>query len=79
MKNGRIHETDVANPKKLEVLLVLPLLIICLMKQELLQFPPLDCREQEPGVMRTDDYKTYFMNEEGTNKLMIKINWVERN
>lgn len=40
--------------------------------------PPLDCREQEPGVMRTDDYMTYFMNEEGTNKLMIKINWVEK-
>lgn len=40
--------------------------------------PPFDCREQEPGVMRTDDYMTYFMNEEGTNKLMIKINWVEK-
>lgn len=28
--------------------------------------------------MRTDDYETYFMNEEGMNKLMIRLRWIER-
>lgn len=40
--------------------------------------PPLDCREMSPEVLRTDDYETYFLNEAGTNKLVIKIKWIER-
>ncbi len=39
---------------------------------------PLDCREMSPEVFRTDDYETYFLNEAGTNKLVIKIKWIER-
>lgn len=78
MKNGRIHETDVANLKKLGSFISTAFAYDLLDEAGITTIPPLDCREQEPGVMRTDDYKTYFMNEEGTNKLMIKINWVEK-
>ena len=78
MKNGRIHETDVANLKKLGSFISTAFAYNLLDEAGITTIPPLDCREQEPGVMRTDDYKTYFMNEEGTNKLMIKINWVEK-
>jgi alpha-L-fucosidase len=78
MKNGRIHEKDVANLKKLGSFISTAFAYNLLDEAGITTIPPLDCREQEPGVMRTDDYKTYFMNEEGTNKLMIKINWVEK-
>ena len=78
MKNGRFHETDVANLKKLGSFISTAFAYNLLDEAGITTIPPLDCREQEPGVMRTDDYKTYFMNEEGTNKLMIKINWVEK-
>ena len=78
MKNGRIHEKDATNLKKLGNFISTAFAYNLLDEAGITTIPPLDCREQEPGVMRTDDYKTYFMNEEGTNKLMIKINWVEK-
>ena len=78
MKNGRIHETDAANLKQLGEFIENTFKYNLVDEAGITSIPPLDCWEQEPTVLRNDDYETYFMNEEGTNKLMIKINWIEK-
>ena len=78
MKNGRIHETDVANLKQLGEFIENTFKYNLVDEAGITTIPPLDCREKEPTVLRTDDYETYFMNEAGTNKLMIKLNWIEK-
>ncbi|MCI5649355.1 MAG: alpha-L-fucosidase [Fusicatenibacter sp.] len=39
--------------------------------------PPLDVRGTSPEVLRTDDYQSYFQNEDGIYMLVIKIFWPE--
>ena len=78
MKNGRIHETDAANLKQLGEFIENTFKYNLVDEAGITSIPPLDCWEQEPTVLRNDDYETYFMNEAGTNKLMIKINWIEK-
>lgn len=78
MKNGKIHETDVANLKKLGEFINDSFKHNLVEEAGMTTIPPLDCKENGPDMMRSDDYETYFMNEEGTNKLMIKIKWIER-
>ena len=78
MKNGRIHETDAANLKPLGEFIENTFKYNLVDEAGITSIPPLDCWEQEPTVLRNDDYETYFMNEAGTNKLMIKINWIEK-
>lgn len=78
MKNGMIHEKDARNLKKLGDFIKNSFKCNLLEEAGMTTIPPLDCYENGPDVMRTDDYETYFMNEEGTNKLMIKIKWIER-
>lgn len=78
MKNGMIHEKDAQNLKKLGDFIKNSFKCNLLEEAGMTTIPPLDCYENGPDVMRTDDYETYFMNEEGTNKLMIKIKWIER-
>ena len=78
MKNGRIHETDAANLKQLGEFIENTFKYNLVDEAGITSIPPLDCWEKEPTVLRNDDYETYFMNEVGTNKLMIKINWIEK-
>ena len=78
MKNGMIYEKDARNLKKLGDFIQNSFKYNLLEEAGMTTIPPLDCYENGPDVMRTDDYETYFMNEEGTNKLMIKIKWIER-
>ncbi len=78
MKNGKIHETDVRNLKKLGEFIENSFKYNLVEEAGMTTIPPLDCNENGPDMMRTDDYETYFMNEEGTNKLVIKIRWIER-
>ena len=78
MKNGRIHETDAANLKQLGEFIENTFKYNLVDEAGITSIPPLDCWEKEPTVLRNDDYETYFMNEAGTNKLMIKINWIEK-
>ena len=78
MKNGRIHETDAANLKQLGEFIENTFKYNLVDEAGITSIPPLDCWEQEPTVLRNDDYETYFMNEAGINKLMIKINWIEK-
>ena len=78
MKNGKIHQTDVDNVKKLGEFIQNAFNKNLLDEAGMTTIPPLDSRENGPDMMRTDDYETYFMNEEGTNKLMINIKWLER-
>ena len=78
MKSGRIHETDVANLKQLGEFIENTFKYNLVDEAGITTIPPLDCQEKEPTVLRTDDYETYFMNEAGTNKLMIKLNWIEK-
>lgn len=75
MKNGKIHETDAANLKKLGEFIQNSFKDNFLDKAVMTTIPPFDSRGKGPDMMRTDDYETYFMNEEGTNKLMINIKW----
>lgn len=77
MKNGKIHETDAANLKKLGEFIRDTFKNNLVEKAVMTTIPPLDSRGKSPDMMRTDDYETYFMNEEGTNKLMINIKWDE--
>ncbi len=78
MKNGKIHETDAANLKKLGEFIRESFRHNLADEAGIVTIPPLDCREKGPDMMRTDDYETYFMNEEGMNKLMIRLSWIER-
>lgn len=78
MKNGRIHERDLATLKKLGEFIALSFKYNLLEEAVITANPPLDCRGKKPDMMRTDDYETYFMNEEGNNKLAIHIKWNER-
>jgi len=72
MKNGKIHEKDVAILKRLGEF------INGTLKNALITtVPEHDCRGNSPDMMRTDDYNTYFMNKEGDNKLMIEIKFDE--
>lgn len=78
MKNGKIHKTDAANLKKLGEFVKDSFSCNLADEAGIVTIPPLDSREKGPDMMRTDDYETYFMNEEGMNKLMIRLRWIER-
>ena len=78
MKNGKIHPTDIQNPKQLGDFIKESFSNNLVEEAGITTIPPLDCREMSPEVLRTDDYETYFLNEAGTNKLVIKIKWIER-
>lgn len=77
MKNGKIHEKDMAILKRLGEF------INGTFKNNLLKNALIttvlehDCRGNSPDMMRTDDYNTYFMNKEGENKLLIEIKFDE--
>ena len=78
MKNGKIHPTDIQNLKQLGDFIKESFSNNLVEEAGITTIPPLDCREMSPEVLRTDDYETYFLNEAGTNKLVIKIKWIER-
>ena len=78
MKNGKIHPTDIQNLKRLGDFIKESFSNNLVEEAGITTIPPLDCREMSPEVLRTDDYETYFLNEAGTNKLVIKIKWIER-
>ena len=73
MKNGKIHPTDIQNLKQLGDFIKESFSNNLVEEAGITTIPPLDCREMSPEVLRTDDYETYFLNEAGTNKLVIKI------
>lgn len=75
MKNGKIHPTDAANLKALGQFIQESFKYNLADEGVISTIPPLDCNESCGDVLRTDDYETYFMNEEGENKLMIRIKW----
>lgn len=77
MKNGKIHEKDAANLKKIGEFIETSFQNNLVDEAGIMTIPPLDCREKGPDMMRTDDYETYFMNEEGMNKLMIRLQWID--
>lgn len=75
MPNGQIHPTDAANLKKLGDFIRESFKENLANDAAIQTIPPIDRKEQSADVMRTDDYDTYFMNEEGSNKLMIRLKW----
>ncbi|ETO98970.1 alpha-L-fucosidase [Lachnoanaerobaculum sp. MSX33] len=77
MKNGKIHEKDMAILKRLGEF-INDIFKNNLLKSSLITtVPEHDCRGNSPDMMRTDDYNTYFMNKEGDNKLLIEIKFDE--
>ena len=77
MKNGKIHEKDMAILKRLGEF-INDTFKNNLLKNALIKtVPEHDCRGNSPDMMQTDDYNTYFMNKEGDNKLLIEIKFDE--
>lgn len=78
MKTCKIHPTDMENMKKLGDFIKESFSHNLVEEAGITTIPPLDSREMTPEVLRKDNYQTYFLNEAGTNKLVIKIKWIER-
>lgn len=77
MKNGKIHEKDMAILKRLGEFINGTFKNNLLKNALITTVPEHDCRGNSPDMMRTDDYNTYFMNKEGENKLLIEIKFDE--
>lgn len=77
MPNGKIHPTDAANLKKLGDFIKEAFKENLADQAEIHTFPLLDSNKKSADMMRKDDYETYFMNEEGENKLMIRLKWAK--
>ena len=77
MKNGKIHEKDIAILKRLGEFINDTFKNNLLKNALITTVPEYDCRGNSPDMMRTDDYNTYFMNKEGDNKLLIEIKFDE--
>lgn len=77
MKNGKIHEKDIAFLKRLGEFINDTFKNNLLKNALITTVPEHDCRGNSPDVMLTDDYNTYFMNKEGENKLLIEIKFDE--
>lgn len=77
MKNGKIHEKDIAFLKRLGEFINDTFKNNLLKNALITTVPEHDCRGNSPDVMLTDDYNTYFMNKEGDNKLLIEIKFDE--
>ncbi len=77
MKTGKIHETDVANLKKLGKFIEDSFKNNLLKNAVITTVPESDCRGNSPDMVRIDNYDTYFMSEEGENKLLINIKFDE--
>lgn len=77
MKNGKIHEKDIAILKRLGEFINDTFKNNLLKNALITTVPEHDCRGSSPDMMRTDDYNTYFMNKEGENKLLIEIKFDE--
>ena len=77
MKNGKIHEKDIAILKRLGEFINDTFKNNLLKNALITTVPEHDCRGNSPDMMRTDDYNTYFMNKEGENKLLIEIKFDE--
>ncbi|GMO04049.1 alpha-L-fucosidase [Lachnoanaerobaculum sp. JCM 36186] len=77
MKNGIIHEKDIAILKRLGEFINDTFKDNLLKNALITTVPEHDCRGNSPDMMRTDDYNTYFMNKEGENKLLIEIKFDE--
>ena len=77
MKNGKIHEKDIAFLKRLGEFINDTFKNNLLKNALITTVPEHDCRGDSPDMMRTDDYNTYFMNKEGENKLLIEIKFDE--
>lgn len=77
MKNGKIHEKDMAILKRLGEFINDTFKNNLLKNALVTTVPEHDCRGNSPDMMRTDDYNTYFMNKEGENKLLIEIKFDE--
>ena len=77
MKNGKIHEKDMAILKRLGEFINDTFKNNLLKSSLITTVPEHDCRGNSPDMMRTDDYNTYFMNKEGDNKLLIEIKFDE--
>lgn len=77
MKNGKIHEKDMAILKRLGAFINDTFKNNLLKNALITTVPEHDCRGNSPDMMRTDDYNTYFMNKEGENKLLIEIKFDE--
>jgi hypothetical protein len=77
MKNGKIHEKDMAILKRLGEFINGTFKNNLLKNALITTVPEHDCRGGSPDMMRTDDYNTYFMNKEGENKLLIEIKFDE--
>ena len=77
MKNGKIHEKDIAILKRLGEFINDTFKNNLLKNALITTVPEHDCRGNSPDMIRTDDYNTYFMNTEGDNKLLIEIKFDE--
>ena len=77
MKNGKIHEKDMAILKRLGEFINDTFKNNLLKNALITTVPEHDCGGNSPDMMRTDDYNTYFMNKEGDNKLLIEIKFDE--
>ena len=77
MKNGKIHEKDIAILKRLGEFINDTFKNNLLKNALITTVPEHDCRGNSPDMMRIDDYNTYFMNKEGDNKLLIEIKFDE--
>lgn len=77
MKNGRIHETDAANLKKLGDFIHKAFRDNLVQTAKITTSPALDAHNHDGDAFRTDDYTTFFVNEEGHQRLTIRIHWEE--
>ena len=77
MKNGKIHEKDMAILKRLGEFINDTFKNNLLKNALITTVPEHDCRGNSHDMMRIDDYNTYFMNKEGDNKLLIEIKFDE--
>ena len=77
MKNGMIHSTDVKNLKELGTFIEKSFRINLLDCAIINTLPETDVNGENGDVLRTDEYETYFMNEDGNQKLQIILQWKE--
>lgn len=75
MKSGKIHPTDVANLNALGTFIRQTFAHNLMHEAETETIPAVDCKGDGAAVLGTDDYESYFQNEEGEKKLVIHLKW----
>lgn len=75
MKNGRIHDTDAANLRKLGDFIKNTFAYNLLQDAEVTTNPLTDTGISPAEILQADDYDTVLLNEEGCRQLTIRMQW----